>query len=112
MGPYRFVEYGARRLTATIADSKGKRSRCSVSNLIPLRPEPKPAWVVQISETPRIPGEDLAPGEVEVDEDDDDLATGDLEDDEDVEGVPVRKKPREDWDKDFWPSGSDTRGEQ
>ncbi len=51
MGPFKFLEYhGKRHLTATIADFKGKRMRCSVVNLLPMRPETNPTWAVRISE--------------------------------------------------------------
>ena len=65
MGPYKFIEYlGERSVTATIADARGKRSRVSVANLLPLRPEADPAWVVRISEQPRVRGEEPEPGVV------------------------------------------------
>ncbi len=100
MGPYKFVEYhGDRKVTATIADGRGKRTRVSVANLVPLRPEPNPAWVVRISEQPVIFGEDIGPGEVVDDSNDDNLFSSDDEEEvEEVEAMPIPKKPRGDGD--------------
>lgn len=40
MGPYTFIEYhSADKLTATISDQRGRKTRCSVANLLPLRAE-------------------------------------------------------------------------
>ena len=49
LGPYTFIEYlGKERLTATIADLKGRRKRCSVSNLLPIHTPGAPARQIRI----------------------------------------------------------------
>ena len=97
--------------------------RCSVANLIPMKPEVNPAWAVRISEQPSVRGEppnpivveeyhspdigimnelDGANGELAGDAGDDYDTGRDISDPRGVHKLP--KRPRADWDKEFWPS--------
>lgn len=94
MGPYTFVDYhSADKLTATISDQRGKRIRCSVANLLPLRAEGATARKLRIAEQPRPINEPLV-----FSSDSDDVADSDDEAEEE-QNRPVLKRQRYLWEE-------------
>jgi hypothetical protein len=84
-----------------ISDSKGKRFRCAVVNLLPIRTDTRPTTRFYISEQPRLP--DLYPESSPYLEDDSELYEIDESDLAPIRGVILTKRARHNWDKDLWP---------